>query len=179
MKRMFILSVLCMVGATGWAEEDKALAVSLCAAAMKLRAQGQIEKATDLYYRALANDEHCLPSLYELGIIFAKDGERTLAAEFLMSFLKHAGPEHGQRQDAARKLAELNPHAALLMRLLANYTQELNDIVKRHPDTLTLEEANSRADALGLRLLPLEKSNVPIERPISPIYRMVTVGYCW
>ena len=56
----------------------------LGASAAKLAAEGKPEKAKELCYKALANDEDAAEALYELGKIFEKEGKSTAAGDFLV-----------------------------------------------------------------------------------------------
>ena len=145
---------------------DRETAAAYAASAAKLATDGKPEKAKELCYAALAQDENCPEALYELGKIFEKDGNSITAADFLVRAGREFGKGEGanpalstKRLDAERRVQNLNPYAMRLATTFAEYTAELNAITKKSPDTFTLEEACDRVDALKLRaMLPPDKA---------------------
>lgn len=136
---------------------DRSLAAALASSAAKLAAQGKVDKARDLCFRALANDEDCAEALYELGKIFEKDGRLIAAGDFLARAARQLAKDEGanpaftsKRLDAERRVKALNPYAARFNEVLTDYALALSLIVKKVPDTLTQEEALDRIGALRL-----------------------------
>lgn len=151
---------------------DKSMAAAIAAGAAKLAAEGKTEKARELCYKALANDADCAEALYELGKIFEKEGKTITAGDFYFRAAQQFGKgEAGnpafatKRQDAERRVKALNPYAMRLAGILADYTQELNAITKKTPDSLTLEEACDRADVLNLRTILAPDKGPKFARP--------------
>lgn len=155
---------------------DESLATALAAAAAKLVAEGRTEKAKELCYKALANHEDCSEALYELGKLFEKDGQAALAASFLVRasrlFARQeaANPEFAsKRADAERRIRALNPYALRLAALMTEYAQDLGAIVKKSPDSLTIEDALDRLRTLRLAdLVPPEKLPA-FDQPAAPV----------
>lgn len=137
--------------------EDKAVAAMLGASAARLAAEGKPDKAKELCYKALANDEDAAEALYELGKMFEKEGMTTAAGDFLVraarQFAKEEASNPGfasKRLDAERRVKLLNPHAPRFAELMTDYAQTLGQICKKTPDSLTAEEAQDRINALHL-----------------------------
>ncbi|MCY3018862.1 MAG: hypothetical protein NTW87_07530 [Planctomycetota bacterium] len=136
---------------------DPSLAAALAGSAAKLAAEGKADKARDLCFRALANDEDCPEALYELGKMFEKEGKAIAAGDFLARaarmFAKNEADNPGfgsKRLDAERRLKKLNPYAGRLTELLTDYSLALSAVVRKVPDSLTKEEALDRIEALQL-----------------------------
>lgn len=153
---------------------DKATAAALAKGAATLADQGKGDKAKELCFKALANDSDCPEALYELGKIFEKEGSNTAAGDFLVRAAQQLGAEETanpdfakKRKDAEIRAQKLNPFSAQLSAAFAEYSDALNGIVKKVPDTLTLEEACDRADQLKLKtMVPPEKAP-KFERPVA------------
>ena len=58
---------------------DTELAGAFAVSAAKLNKMGKLEKAKQLCFKALANDEHCAEALYQLGLIYQKEGRSVRA----------------------------------------------------------------------------------------------------
>lgn len=167
MRHMRTLTLLALAGTLALPARaaDKMLGAALGASAARLATEGKVEKAKELCYKALANDEDAAEALYELGKIFEKEGKLTAAADFLFRAAQQLGKEEaatpafsGKRMDAERRVKALNPYATRYASVLADYTQELNSITKKVQDSLTLDEACDRADVLKLRtVVPPDK----------------------
>lgn len=144
---------------------DKALAASLGAAAAKLASDGKVDKAKEVCYKALANDEDAAEALYELGKIFEKDGQSVTAGDFLVRAARQFAKEEagtpafaGKRMDAERRAKLLNPFATRFTDAMTEYAAALGAIAKKTPDSLTAEEALDRVSLLQLaNILPPEK----------------------
>lgn len=171
-KMLVLMAAVAGALTTGACAADKALASALGASAAKLAADGRTEKAKEICYKALANDAECPEALYELGKLFEKEGKTSAAADFFFRAAQQFGANEAgnpvytsKRMDAERRLKLLNPFATRFAAMLAEYTQELNAITRKVPDSLTLEEACDRADVLKLRtVLPPDKAP-KFERP--------------
>ncbi|MGD0088336.1 MAG: tetratricopeptide repeat protein [Planctomycetota bacterium] len=145
--------------------EDKTVAAALGASAAKLAAEGKTDKAKDLCYKALANDEDAAEAIFELGKIFEKEGNATAAADFLVRAARQfaqdeaANPAFGsKRLDAERRARALNPLANKYAEIMTDYAQTLGQICKKAPDSLTTEEALERISALQLeKVVPPDK----------------------
>jgi tetratricopeptide (TPR) repeat protein len=165
MKRVRMLVLLAGLLALPVCAADKMLGSALGASAARLATEGKIEKARELCYKALANDEDAAEALYELGKIFEKEGKLASAADFLFRAVQQLGKDEaanpafsGKRLDAERRVKALNPYATRYASILADYTQDLNTITKKVQDSLTLDEACDRADVLKLRtVVPPDK----------------------
>jgi hypothetical protein len=157
--------LLCVASATVQAQ-DKAVAAAFASGAAKLAADGKTDKAKELCFKALANDEDCPDALFELGKIFEKENNLAAAADFLVRASREYGKGEAanpafasKRKDCETRILRLNPYATRYTAALADYTTELNTITKKVTDALTLEEACERADMLQLRsVLPPEKA---------------------
>ena len=177
MKHYLTLSLLAMllwVTSGTVAAQDKAVAAAFASGAAKLAADGKIDKAKELCFKALANDEDCPDALFELGKIFEKENNMSAAADFLVRASREYGKGEAanpafasKRKDCETRILRLNPYATRYTTALADYTGELNTITKKVTDALTLEEACERADMLQLRsVLPPEKAP-KFERPTT------------
>jgi len=157
--------------AASLAPADKAVANGLAAAAAKLASDGKIDKAREMCYKSLANDENCAEALFELAKILDKDASPAAAAIMQrasqeLGRLEGASPAMGaKRRDAETRLLRLNPHGSKFMNVLADYTAELNTITKKNSDSLTLDEACERADQLKLRAMLSPDKAPKFERP--------------
>jgi hypothetical protein len=162
--RLALAAVLVLRAAPARAA-DSTVAAAMGAGAAKLAAEGKTEKAKDMCYQALANDEGCVEALYELGKIFQKEGKTIAAGDFLLRAAQLLGKAEvgnpaftSKRLDAERRLRDVNPFALRLASLLGDYSQELDAIIKKAPDGLTAEEALSRIRELRLAdVLPQSK----------------------
>jgi hypothetical protein len=151
---------------------DKSLAAALGASAAKLAGDGKTDKAKELCYKALANDEDCPEALYELGKIFEKEGKATAAGDFLFRAARQFAKDEGanptfasKRLDAERRVKSLNPYATRYAEAMTEYSMSLGTITKKTPDSMTAEEALDRVTILQLaNVVPPEK--LPnIEKP--------------
>ena len=182
MKTSFVVLLLLLTQAGVYAT-DKETASAYAASATKLANEGKTEMARDICYKALAQDENCPEALYELGIIFEKDGNNVTAADFLVRASRELAREETstpgfatKRNDADARLKHLNEYAGRFASLLADYTLELNGIARKMPDSLTLDEACDRVDALNLRtVLPPDKGP-KFERPVAATTVPATPG---
>jgi len=151
--------------AVGATPEERNLAAALAASAAKLVAAGKTDKARDLCFRALANDEDCAEALFELGKMFEKEGRSIAAGDFLLragrQFAKEeaSNPTFGsKRLDAERRAKTLNPYGMRITSLMTDYALELGQIAKKVPDSLTQEELADRVAALQLAsVVPADK----------------------
>ena len=144
---------------------DKDTAAAYATSAEVSAKDGKNETAKELCYSALALDENCPTALFELGKIFEREGNNVAAADFLVrasrEFSKNeTNKDWGlKRSDADARIKHLNEFAPRFTSLMADYSQELNGITKKSLDSMTLEEACDRADALNLRaILPPDKA---------------------
>ncbi|HYG73693.1 MAG TPA: hypothetical protein VEK08_01570 [Planctomycetota bacterium] len=174
MKRFLVLTVAALLATLTLSAQaaDKAVAAALASAAAKLAADAKFDKARELCFKALANDEDCPEALFELGKIYERDGKTTAAGEFYVRAAREFGAGEAanpafasKRMDAETRIKKLNPYAARFTAALADYTTELNAITKKSSDNFTLEEACDRADLLKLKAqLPPDKAP-KFERP--------------
>lgn len=161
----YILTVAFALAGSQLYAVDKDTAAAYATSAEKLAAEGKIDKAKELCYAALAQDEACPEALFELGKIFEKEGSLVNASEFLVRAAREFGKDEGakpayasKRLDAETRVKRLNEYAVRFSTLMTDYTQELNTITQKNADSLTLDEACDRADALNLRtILPTGK----------------------
>jgi len=171
---------------------DKVMASALASAAAKLASDAKFEKARELCFKALANDEDCAEALFELGKIYERDGKFTAAGEFFVRAAREFGAGEAatpafasRRLEAETRIKKLDPYAARFTTLLADYTAELNAITRKSTDAFTQDEACDRADALKLRtVLSPDKAPkfdrptvaaVPVKRPPEDgVSRMVS-----
>jgi hypothetical protein len=188
-----LLALLLSIASVAVRAEDKAVAAAFASGAAKLAADGKTDKAKELCYKALANDENCPEALFELGKIFEKENNNAAAADFLVRAARELGNGEAaspafasKRKECETRILRLNPYATRYTSALADYTQDLNTNTKKSADALTLEEACERADMLHLRaVLPPDKApkferpatvSVPTKKepndPISRIRRM-------
>jgi len=157
---------------------DQTVAAALGAAAAKLAAEGKLDKAKEICYKALANDEDAAEALYELGRIFEREGNAA-AADFLVRAARQFAKEEaanpafgGKRVDAERRVRALNPYALRYADVMTDYARELAAIAKKLPDAMTLEEAWDRITTLQLAtVVPPEKMPV-IERPAPKVVKV-------
>ena len=169
-----VLVVLLALGLIGFSARaaDRQLAEAFAASAAKLAGEGKADKAKDLCYKALANDEDCPEALFELGKLFEKENNLTAAADFFVRAAREFGKEEAakpafvsKRLEAESRSKKLNPFSARFSSAMADYSAELNMITKKSTDAFTLEEACDRADSLKLRaILPPDKAP-KFERP--------------
>jgi len=171
MRSLFVVLMVPLL-ALGARAADKTLAASLGAAAAKLAADGKPDKAKEICYKALANDEDAAEALYELGKIFEKEGKATTAADFLVRAARQLAKEEagnpafaGKHLDAERRVKALNPYAMRFTEAMTEYAGQLGAITKKVPDSLTQEEALDRIASLQLAdIVPPEKLPA-IEKP--------------
>jgi len=173
MKRFAMTALLLGACAMPAFAADKATAAALAKGAATLADQGKSDKAKEMCFKALANDSDCPEALYELGKVFEKEGNNTAAGDFLVRAAQQLGMEETanpdfakKRKDAEIRAQKLNPFSGQLSAAFAEYSEALNGIVKKVPDSLTLEEACDRADQLKLKaMVPPEKAP-KFERPV-------------
>jgi hypothetical protein len=172
---MRILSVLIIASlalAAGVRAEDKQLAAAFAASAGKLAAEGKNDKAKDMCYKALANDEDCAEALFELAKLFEKENNMSAAGDFYV----RAGREFGKgeaanpaftskRLEAETKIKRLNPYATRFATVMTDYAQELGGITKKSTDSLTLEEAGDRVSSLRLASIVPPDKMPQIDKP--------------
>jgi regulation of enolase protein 1 (concanavalin A-like superfamily) len=134
---------------------DPKLAAALAASAAKLATDGLEEKAKDMCFKSLANDENCPEALYELGKLLEKSNP-VFAAEFLTRASRELGRIEGnaamgtKKQDADRRLLKLNPYSVRLTALYTDYASDLGMVLKKNTDALTQDEALDRIRSLRL-----------------------------
>jgi hypothetical protein len=169
-KLAMILGVV--LAASGAQCADKAIAAALAKSGAALAEKGKPDAAKEMLFKALANDSDCPEALYEIGKIFEKEGNNTTAGDFLLRAAQQLGAEEAanpdfakKRKDAEARAQRLNPYSAQLTAAFSDYTTELNAIVKRVPDTLTLEEACDRVDQLRLKTMVPPDKAPKFERP--------------
>jgi len=175
---MRILSVL-IVASIAFAgavrAEDKQLASAFAASAGKLAGEGKNDKAKDMCYKALANDEDCAEALFELAKIFEKENNMTAAGDFYV----RAGREFGKgesanpafaskRLEAESRVKRLNPYATRFATVMTDYAQEIGGITKKSTDSLTLEEASDRVSSLRLASIVPPDKMPQIDTPAPP-----------
>lgn len=155
--------------------QDKAVAAALGASAAKLAGDGKQDKAKELCYKALANDEDSPEALYELGKIFEKEGNPTAAGDFLVRAARQFAQEEAatpafasKRMDAERRVKGLNPFATRYTDMLTDYAVTLTQICKKSQDSLTAEEALDRISALQLDKVVAPDKLPALERPKPP-----------
>jgi hypothetical protein len=155
---------------------DKATASAMAKGAATLAEQNKTDKAKEMCFKALAFDSDCPEALYELGKIFEKEGNNKTAGDFLhraaqqMGLEEAANPDFAKkRKDAEARAQRLNPYSAQLTSAFADYSTELNAIVKKVPDTLTLEEACDRVDQLRLKTMVPPEKGPKFERPAPKV----------
>jgi len=137
---------------------DKNMAAALAAGAAKLAADNKPEKARELCFKALANDEACPEALFELGKLLEKEGKPAAAANFFVRAAREwaKGAEmtpalQSKRLEAERRLMALNPHAAKYTAMLTEYSLELGAILKKNSESLSQDVASERVRTLKLR----------------------------
>lgn len=174
MKRFAMLALLSGLCALPTFAADKQTAAAMAKGVAMLAEQGKTDKAKEMCFKALAYDSDCPEALYELGKIFEKEGNNTAAGDFLVRAAQQLGAEEAanpdfakKRKDAEIRAQKLNPFSGQLTAAFVEYSDALNGIVKKVPDTLTLEEACDRADQLKLKtMVPPEKAP-KFERPVA------------
>ncbi len=134
---------------------DSELAEAFAVSAAKLNSQGKLEKAKQLCFKALANDEKCAEALYQLGLIYQKEGRIVRAGNFFANaargFSKDASEEAGTKmKDAKHRAQQTNPYAMRLQQVMTLYTRDLDAIAKKNPDRIMMGVANERAKTLNL-----------------------------
>ncbi|MFH0939179.1 MAG: hypothetical protein V1899_07860 [Planctomycetota bacterium] len=170
---LFITLLVMSLVSTGFSADDKT-ADALAAGGIDLIVKGNSEKGKNLLFKALAYDADCPLALHELGKLFEIEGNRIAAAQFLSRAVVELGKRQkidiafaSKKMDADRRLRQLNPYAGNFITLLEEYAQDLTNISKKIPDSLTAEEASQRISALHMAdILPKEK--LPqIQKPIA------------
>ncbi len=152
--------------------EDKTMAAALAQAAAKLASDGKNEKARDMCFKALANDENCPEALYEISKLFEKDGDMVTAADFSVRAARELARQEAanpafsaKRNDAELRIKRLNPHAARFTTIMTEYAQDLGNIAKKNNDSFTLDEAADRVSMLKLASIVPPEKMPSIERP--------------
>jgi tetratricopeptide (TPR) repeat protein len=162
---------------------DAEVAAALAGSALTLHGQGRAEKARELCYKALAQDEHCVEALGLLGRILDEEGSAQGALVFYQAALQEwTGPLAGRGEadqragEIKRRMAALNPTLAGLTAAMEEYAQELEALATKAPDRATREDIAARL--AGLRLeryvapekLPSIAASGPSERadPVRP-----------
>ena len=82
--RLSVIALLLFLAPTGLHGADKDLAAALASGAAKLASESKNEKAKEMCFKALANDEDCAEALFELGKLYEKEGQSIAAADFLV-----------------------------------------------------------------------------------------------
>ncbi|HEY3325496.1 MAG TPA: hypothetical protein VGP72_33900 [Planctomycetota bacterium] len=158
---VLVLAIACSFVAA----EDRIVAAAMAQAAAKLAGDGKSEKARDICFKALANDENCPEALYELGKIYEKDGSLVAAADFFVRASRELARQEAatpafasKRSDADARIKRLNPYAARLSSLMTDYAQELAAATKKSSDSFTMESVTDRVTSLNLAdYVPPEK----------------------
>ncbi|HYG73692.1 MAG TPA: hypothetical protein VEK08_01565 [Planctomycetota bacterium] len=175
LKRMLVLALLLLLSAPVLSAADKDLAAALASGAAKLAADNKPEKAKEMCFKALANDENCAEALFELGKLYEKEGNNIAAAEFLVrasrEFAKEeaAKPAFGaKRAEAEGRIRRLNPYATKYAALMTDYAQELGTITRKSTDAFTMEEAGDRVASLNLADIVAPDKLPQISKPAPP-----------
>lgn len=163
MKPVLFTALALLTASTVWAG-DAELAKAYAVSAAKLASDGKTEKAKQLCYKALANDEGCPDALLLLGRMFKKEGRTALAGSFfgrcLMVLQKgHDTIERRGHLKQARRLAlETNPHSLKLKQTMEQYATELRAIYRKNPDSMLATAARNRVRSFNLsRYVSVEK----------------------
>jgi hypothetical protein len=156
--------------------QDEALAASFATAAAKLAADGKMDKARELCFKALANNDDCAEALYELGKIFEKEGRSVAAGDFLTRAARLFAREEGgnpavalKRSDAERRAKTLNPCGTRYAEIMTGYAQDLGAIAKKTPDSLTAEEVMDRVTTLQLASVVPPDKLPALEKPAPKV----------
>jgi len=157
---MIFAMTVCLTPARG---SERALADGLSAAGAATAAKGNTAQAKDIFFKALAHDDSCPEALFELGKIIEKEGDVATAGDLYqraaLQFAQEAKPANATKRAEAEKRAKaLNPLAAKLNTVYEDYSQDLDKIVKKLPDSLTEVSALERVNELELPgVLPPDK----------------------
>lgn len=149
-----ITIALIFVGAVALRAADRNLADGLATAGTAFAAKGNLTQAKDMFYKALAYDEECPDALFELAKIFDKEGSPHACDFYQRAALNYAQdnkPANAvKRAEAERRIKVLNPSAPRLTAVFEEYAQELDRLVKKSKDNLTIDAASARAEELKL-----------------------------
>lgn len=174
MKRFALVALLVGACSLPAFAADKQTAAAMAKGVAMLAEQGKTDKAKEMCFKALAYDSDCPEALYELGKIFEKEGNNTAAGDFLVRAAQQLGAEEAanpefakKRKDAEFRAQKLNPFSGQLSAAFAEYSDSLNAIVKKVPDSLTLEEACDRVDQLKLKTMVAPEKAPKFERPVA------------
>ena len=146
---------------------------ALAEAGASFVAMGKVEKAKDILYRALANDENCPLATYELGKLFQAEGDTVSAVNFFsktINLMQNANkPEYASKiSDAKARLQTLNPYSGNFTHVFEEYSRELTQTCASYNDSVTCAEALNRVQVLNMAdYLPADKMpNIP--KPSQP-----------
>ena len=142
---------------------DRNLADALASTGAAHAAKGNLAAAKDVLYKALAYDASSPDAIFELAKIFEKEGNAVAAGDFyqraaVIYSQEGKSASDPKRAEADRKVKALNPFAARLIVVYEDYTQEMDKVIKKSPDTLTHDTAVERIKELQLpSVLPADK----------------------
>src|ERR1043165_1151922 len=151
---MIVLMALASITAA-LSAADRNLADGLATAGTTLAAKGNSSQAREMFYKALAYDEDCPDALFELAKIFEKEGNTPTACDFyqraaLVYAQDNKPATTAKRVEAERRVKALSPSAPRLTAVFEEYAQDLDRLVKKAPDTLTIDAASDRVTELKL-----------------------------
>ncbi len=134
---------------------DRAGADALAGAGAALVAKGNVSQAKDMFYKALANDENCPEAIFELAKIFEKENAATSAGDFYQRAFILMAQENkpttiAKRAEAERRVKALNPFAPRISAIFEDYADSLDKLVKKVPDSVTLDATVARVDELKM-----------------------------
>jgi len=143
---------------TALVASERSIADALAVAGASLVAKGNAEQGKEMLYKALANDENCPDALFELARLFEKEGNAHTACDFyqraaLVYAQENAPSTIAKRNEAERRIKALNPFAPRLNALFEDYALDLDRLVKKTPDSLTIDAAAGRVSELKLAAL--------------------------
>jgi len=171
--RLSVIALLLFLAPTGLHGADKDLAAALASGAAKLASESKNEKAKEMCFKALANDEDCAEALFELGKLYEKEGQSIAAADFLVrasrEFAKDDKPAFvSKRADADGRVRRLNPYATRFSAVMTDYATELGAITRKSSDNFTQEEAGDRVATLKLADFVAPEKLPQISKPAPP-----------
>lgn len=165
---VFLCAIVCSLQAD---DLDRKMAEALANSGVELLDKNKA-KAKDLFIKALAHDDTCPIALYELGKMFDAEGNSSAASDFisraLLELTNSGKPEYESKiKDAKFKMQKLNPQSEELTVMMEAYAQELGEVVKKSPDSLTVQEIAKRIKSLNLASI-VQASKLPeLPKPSS------------
>lgn len=127
--------------------DDPVLAEALAKAGAVHAAKGNDDQACDLFYRALAYDEHCGNALFELAKIAEKKGDKNISIDL---YEKAFPVLHDEERilECEKRLRTAKRLSIRLSDAVLEYNKRIVEISKTYPERTTFDFAIQRVDMI-------------------------------